>query len=58
MTRPNLNAPPEIDDNDEVEAEQEVRDQLEPDLERRGSLDKDDPSDLLDESDPVPPEGS
>ncbi|MDY7573176.1 hypothetical protein [Actimicrobium sp. CCI2.3] len=47
----------ELDGDDEVLAEFETRQQLEPDSERWSSLDKDDPSDNLGEFDPAPPEG-
>ncbi|MFT5535467.1 MAG: hypothetical protein ACI802_003731 [Candidatus Paceibacteria bacterium] len=47
----------EIDGDDEVLAEFETRQQMEPDSERWQSLDKDDPSDELEQFDPAPPAG-
>lgn len=43
--------------DDDVLAEFETRQQMEPDSERWHSLDKDDPSDELEEFDPAPPAG-
>jgi hypothetical protein len=59
MPKSKIPQPEDIDTegDDEVLAEFETRQQMEPNSERWHSLDKDDPSDELEQFDPAPPEG-